>query len=59
MDIFLDKHKVAYRKTFIDMKTDIVLLLKEFMKNEVRLCSMDFGCVTPLYVYKMWGGALR
>jgi len=19
---------------------------------------MDFGCVTPLYVYRMWGGAV-
>lgn len=28
----------------------------EFMENEARSCSMDFGCVTPLYVYWMWGG---
>ena len=26
------------------------------MENEARSCSMDFGCVTPEYVYKMWGG---
>lgn len=26
------------------------------MENEARLCSMEFGCVTPLYVYRMWGG---
>ena len=26
------------------------------MENEARSCSMDFGCVTPLYVYRMWGG---
>lgn len=32
--------------------------LKEFMENEARSCSMDFGCVTPLYVYRMWGGAV-
>jgi hypothetical protein len=19
---------------------------------------MDFGCITPLYVYRMWGGAI-
>ena len=26
------------------------------MENEARSCSMDFGCITPLYVYRMWGG---
>ncbi len=26
------------------------------MENEARTCSMDFGCITPLYVYRMWGG---
>ena len=30
--------------------------LRLFMENEARSCSMDFGCVTPLYVYRMWGG---
>ena len=35
---------------------DIIERLKEFMENEARSCSMDFGCVTPLYVYRMWGG---
>ena len=30
--------------------------LKEFMENEARSCSMDFGCITPVYVYRMWGG---
>ena len=30
--------------------------LKEFMENEARSCSMDFGCITPEYVYRMWGG---
>lgn len=38
------------------MINDIVLRLKEFMENEARSCSMDFGCVTPEYVYRMWGG---
>lgn len=32
--------------------------LCEFMENEARSCSMDFGCVTPLYVYRMWGGSV-
>lgn len=35
---------------------NVVLSLSEFMENEARSCSMDFGCVTPLYVYRMWGG---
>ena len=35
---------------------DVVARLNEFMENEARSCSMDFGCVTPEYVYRMWGG---
>ena len=38
--------------------TTIVDRLKEFMENEARSCSMDFGCVTPEYVYRMWGGSV-
>lgn len=37
---------------------DIVDRLREFHENEARSCSMDFGCVTPLYVYRMWGGTV-
>ena len=29
-----------------------------FMENEARSCSRDFGCVTPQYVYRMWGGTV-
>lgn len=36
----------------------IVERLQEFIEYEARSCSMDFGCVTPLYVYRMWGGAV-
>ena len=32
--------------------------LREFMETEARSGSMDFGCVTPLYVYRMWGGTI-
>ena len=35
---------------------DIVERLRTFMENEARSCSMDFGCVTPEYAYRMWGG---
>ena len=34
----------------------LVESLKELMENEARSCSMDFGCITPLYVYRMLGG---
>ena len=33
---------------------DIVNRLRDFMENEARSCSMDFGCITPHYVYRMW-----
>ena len=36
----------------------IVERLKELMENEARSCSMDFGCVTPLYAYRMFGGSV-
>ena len=26
------------------------------MESEARSGSMDFGCVTPLYAYRMFGG---
>lgn len=38
------------------MEPGIIPRLHEFMENEAKLCSMDFGCVTPEYVYWMWGG---
>ena len=37
---------------------NLVEKLKDFMENEARSCSMDFGCVTPEYVYRMWGGTV-
>ena len=36
----------------------VVERVQEFLENEARSCSMDFGCVTPLYVYRCWGGAV-
>lgn len=38
------------------MKMDVVERLKQFMEAEARSCSMDFGGITPLYVYRMWNG---
>lgn len=37
---------------------DLAEKLKVFVENEARSCSMDFGCVTPEYVYRMWGGTV-
>lgn len=37
---------------------DIVSRLRQFMENEMRSCSMDLGSITPLYVYRMWGGTV-
>ena len=39
-------------------KNDIISCLREFLDNEARSCSMDYGCITPLYVYRMWGGVV-
>ncbi len=40
------------------MEKDIVTRLRELMENEAKSCSMDFGCITPEYVYRMWGGTV-
>lgn len=38
------------------MNTDLISHLREFMDNEAQSCSMDYGCITPEYVARMWGG---
>lgn len=30
--------------------------LRQFLEDEARSCSMDPGCITPEYVFRMWGG---
>lgn len=35
---------------------DIIERLTELLENEARSCSMEPGCVTSVYVYRMWGG---
>lgn len=32
--------------------------LRKFMEDEARSGSMDFGCITSEYVYKMLGGSI-
>lgn len=36
--------------------SDTIIRLKEFIENEMRSCSMDVSGITPLYVYRMFGG---
>jgi len=38
--------------------TEIIDRLKDFIENEARSCSMDFGCITPEYVFRFWGGTV-
>ena len=40
------------------MMEDVINRLKVFIEDEARSCSMDFGCITPQYVYRMWGGTV-
>lgn len=37
---------------------EIVSRLQQFLESEARSCSMDFRCVSPQYVYRMWGGTV-
>ena len=40
------------------MNTELISRLKQFMDDEAMSCSRDYGCMTPLYVYRMWGGCV-
>ena len=40
------------------MMEDVLSRLREFIEEEVRSGSMDFGCITPLYIYRMLVGAV-
>ena len=39
-----------------EIDKNIVEKLRQFIEDETMSCSMDYGCMTPLYVYRMWGG---
>ena len=41
------------------MEKDISTRLREFIENEAKSCSMDYGCVTPEYIFRMWGGQVQ
>lgn len=40
------------------VQTDTISRLRSFIEVEARSCSMDPGCITPEYVYRMWGGSV-
>ena len=40
------------------MKEEVLSRLREFLEVEARTGSMDFGCITPTYVYRMWEAAI-
>ena len=43
---------------YVMTDTTMINRLKQFVESEMRSCSMDIGGITPLYVYRMWGGAV-
>ena len=38
------------------MDAGLINRLRDFLESEARSCSMDRGCITPKYVYRMLGG---
>lgn len=38
------------------IKEELKNRLQDFLESEARSCSMDPGCITPEYVFRMWGG---
>ena len=54
-----NKDRYSYFEShFNKMNTDLTTRLKQFIESEARSCSMDPGCITPEYVYRMWGGTV-
>lgn len=44
------------RDSAVAEQVQLRLLLTQFIENEMRSCSMDYGCITPEYVQRAWGG---
>lgn len=55
MDVYDEKRRLGINKREKIM-IDLVKDLRQFIDSEARSCSMDYGCITPIYVYRMWGG---
>lgn len=51
--------RYVVNKCFDIMDAGLISRLREFLESEARSCSMDFGCITPLYVYRMLGGSVN
>ena len=47
------KVETSTKKCNMDSITEKI---RDLMENEARSGSMDFGCITPLYAYRMFGG---
>lgn len=58
MECVLGWRVESFIEAFINMSKELISNLSEFLDNEARSCSMDCGCVTPIYVYRMWGGTV-
>lgn len=54
----IKKILIKIYQELVNMENTIIDRLRELMENEARSCSMDFGCITPLYVYRAWGGTV-
>ena len=40
------------------MNNNLISRIREFLINEARSGAMDFGCITPIYVFRIWGGTV-
>ena len=50
--------RMEVRRTEADgrgMMEDVTSRLRTFIENEMRSCSMDYGCITPEYVQRAIG----
>lgn len=51
--------KGIFERNFSNMfQTGTISRLKTFILKEAQSCSMDVGCITPEYVFRMWGGSV-
>ena len=52
-DPYLSESGAFYQYTNKSVKAEAAW---DFLESEARSCSMDPACITPEYVYRMWGG---
>ena len=59
MECVLEWGEESFIETEFNMNAnEVIFRLMCYVENEARSCSMNFGCVTLLYVYRMLGGAI-